>query len=211
MVASRAINNVMPTAGCPLTTREMRAAIIARGSRQLAAEVQALGKLTASTEAQALTALALTARNTTTITSSGSSSKGKATARQGGRAQKQLPAAAAETTPGMLSVQDAAGKLYEQLTQPGTTLTWQAIAQLMCSTGSPGDQPQAYQAALADAMFLLIAGLCTYDPTTGSSARFPVWLCCAVLQQDMYVVAHRHPDLAAAVLGPEATEEAYIR
>lgn len=125
--------------------------------------------------------------------------------------QKQLPAAAAETSPGILSVQDAAGKLYDQLTQPGTSLTWQAIAQLVCNTGSPGDQPRAYQASLADALFLLLDALCTNNLTTGGSARFPAWLCGAVLQQELYAVAHRHPDLAAVVLGPDATEEAYIR
>jgi hypothetical protein len=112
---------------------------------------------------------------------------------------------------GTLSVQDAAAKLYQQLMQPGSKLTWQGIAQLLCNTCSPSDQPRAYQASLAEALFSHLGALCTIDRTTGSGARFPAWLSGAVMQQQLYAVVQRHPDLAAVVLGPDAMEEAYIR
>lgn len=158
LLTGQSFVSILPTSGSAPTSRALRAAIIARGSRQLAAEVEALGHPTAATAAQALTAFAAG----TAASSSSLTPRNKGSTRQGSRAHKQPPAAAAGASSRLLSVQDAADQLYQQLMQPGSKLTRQAIVQLLCAAGSPGDLPRAYQPALVDTLALQLDALATY-------------------------------------------------
>lgn len=202
VLTSQSCVSILPTSGSALTSRALRAAIIARGSRQLAAEVEALGKPTAATEAQAITVFAAGLATTS------SSVRNKGNTGQGSRAHKQPQAAAAGASSQVPSVQDAANQLYQLLIQPGNKLTLQAIARLLCMAGSPEGLPRAYQQALVETLYNQLGAVAT---DMDKPERVSPWLAGAVLQHQMNAVADRYPVLAAVLLGPEATEEAYIK
>jgi hypothetical protein len=105
------------------TDDTLLALIIAKGSPQLAAQLQALDKLPAASEAQALSPFADT-----------SSSK---TADKPGR--KSVKQAAP-----VLSPQDSSEMLWQQLVQPQSSLSRQAFIQMLCTASSPGQQPQFF-------------------------------------------------------------------
>lgn len=115
---------------------ELRAAVIARGNRKVAAEILARGKPQGAIEAQALTPFAINAGRSSEHR--GRSSKATAASTHSGNAVVSV-----------LSVQDAAAVLYEQLVSSNSRLTPQTVVKLLCATGSPGEQPQEFDVALS--------------------------------------------------------------
>jgi len=105
-------------------------------------------------------------------------------------------------------VQDATDQLFQQLLRPGSKLTLQAVARLLCTTGSPDNLQRAYQPALVDALSNQLDALAT---DIDKAERVSPWLVGAVLQHQMNAVAGRHPELAAVLLGPGATEEVFTK
>lgn len=117
----------------PVTDGTLQSLIIAKGIPQLAAQLQAVGRLPAAFEAQALSPFA------------DSSSK---TADKPGR--KSVTQAGP-----VLSPQDSSEMLQQQLVQPQSSLSHQAVIQMLYTASSPGQQPQAYLPALCNRCALL--------------------------------------------------------
>jgi hypothetical protein len=172
-----------------LAPSKLRSLIIARGSLQLAAEVQALGRLTEKAAAETLTPYALV----------GSSA---AATKQGRKASHQ-PAKAAE-----LSVQEASELLLQQLVQSNSKLTQQQVVDALCSARSPDDQSCTYQHVLCTS---LAGELMAMSLTSTAADRRSLWMAAAVLQQQLHAAAGGDSKLAAVLMGPMLTEEAYIR
>lgn len=189
ILACQSLAGTLPSAA-PVTSTKLRAAIIAKGVPQLAATVEALGKVPRACEADAVTPFAAS----TSSAAVAPRSRGKLPAKQG--------------TKLLLSPEAAAEQLYQQIVQPRSQLTLEAAVTLFCTAGSPDPQPRAYEQALCLGLADQIKASCSEraDPY-GTS----LWLDAALLHERLYAAADGDAELAAVMLGSGATEEAYIR
>jgi hypothetical protein len=185
------IISVLP-AGAQDATAQLRAAVIARGRPRVAAEVLARGKPQGADEAQALSPFTVSA-----------SSRSSAQQRNARRPQTPPPAATS-------SVGDAAWELYGHSVSNVSVLTPQVVLKLLCTAGSPAEQPQEFDAALSQGLAALFEEL---RHQKVKREGMPTWLAAAIQQAELYEVAKRTggSDLETILLGRGATDAAYLR
>jgi hypothetical protein len=117
-----------------VTDGTLRALIIAKGSPALVAQLKAGVQLPAALEAQALSPFADT-------------SNSKTADKSGRKSNKQAAP--------VLNPQDSSQMLQQQLVKPQSSLSQQAVLQMLCTASSPGQQPRPYLPALCNRCAIL--------------------------------------------------------
>lgn len=161
-LATESFRCIFPSADA-VTSSALRSLVIARGSPQLLAQLQALGKLPAASDAQACTPFA------DSTSSQPARETGQKLGRQAGRPSLE---------PGMTP--DAASEILQhQLVQPASGFSRQTVIQMFCTATSPGEQTQAYQPAFCSrSVFLHLPSwrrLHAKPPLAAASLAFSEW------------------------------------
>jgi hypothetical protein len=171
--------------------------VLARGSAALRAEIEALGwKLPQKMQQQVLTAYAVTA---------GSKAPSVASNRRGKRGAE---AGTAALQGNLLSIEQAAETLYQQLMQRNNQPSRAVILQLLCATGSPGPQPRAFDPALVPGFRELLKPPRELDIDKDGA---PVWFAAALLQLQLCEQAKGDPILTDILDGSGALDDEYLR